>query len=357
MYLIDPAVYGSVFVLPRRLAENDLILAPGACLKALVFAFAHAGEPLTAEAVAEAAGLSPADAADALRYWAQRGYLKDDTAPKAAEKAEAASAEAEAQPEAPAAPEKKPKEAFDLKPSKPSYEMICKRLAEDPGVRELFSEAQMKLGRTIGTADQASLLLLYDYYGLPAEVILAVCEYARIHKKERNMGYIYTVGVDWSRRGIDSLEAADAELMLLEKMNTAWTAFAAAVKIPNPYPTAAQQKYIVKWTADWRFSLDMLVLAYEETLKNAGKASFPYMDKILASWKKDGIETPAGAAERERKFREDAIAKAAAKQTPGPRPAPRKKREDEGPASYDIDRAEEKMFTTVPKLKKKKKKE
>ena len=354
MYHIDPAVYGSVFVLPKRLAETDLILAPGACLKALLFAFAHAGEPLTAEAAAEATGLTPADAADALRYWARLGYLTDDTAPKAA--AEAAEPEAQPAP-VPAEPEKKPKEAFDLKPSKPSYEMICKRLAEDPGVRELFSEAQMKLGRTIGTADQASLLLLYDYYGLPAEVILAVCEYARIHKKERNMGYIYTVGVDWSRRGIDSLEAADAELMLLEKMNTAWTSFTAAVKIPNPYPTAAQQKYIVKWTADWRFSLDMLVLAYEETLKNAGKASFPYMDKILASWRKDGIETPEQAAERERQFREAAIEKAAAKQTPGPRPAPRKKRTDEGPASYDIDRAEEKMFTTVPKLKKKKKKE
>ena len=354
MFYIDPASYGSVFVLPKSITD-DLKLASGAYLKVLLLAFARAGEPLEADAVAEATGLSAEDAADALRYWAQRGYLTDGG--KTAALPAAAAETAAPAPQTPAEPEKKQKEAFDLKPSKPSYEMICKRLGEDPGVRELFSEAQLKLSRTIGTADQASLLLLYDYYGLPAEVILAVCEYARIHKKERNINYIYTVGVDWSRRGIDTLEAADEECKLLEKMNAAWTSFAAAVKIPNPYPTAAQQKYIVKWTADWKFPQEMLVLAYEETLKNAGKASFPYMDKVLAAWKSKGVDTPEKAAERERQYREDALAKAAERQTAKPRPSAKKNDPLASNApSYDMDKAEEKLFTTPPRLKKKKEK-
>lgn len=348
MYRIDPASYGSVFVLPKKLAESDLLLAPGAFLKVLLFCYARAGEPIEAEAAAKATGLSADDAADAFRYWAQRGYLTD---------ADVSAPAAASAPAAPAEPQKEKKEAIDFKPSKPSYETICKRLAEDAGVRELFSEAQMKLGRTIGTADQSSLLLLYDYYGLPAEVILAICEYARIHKKERGMGYIYTVGVDWSRREIDTLEAADAELKLLESVNSVWTAFAAAVKLQNPYPTTAQQKYVGKWTADWKFTQEMLILAYEETLKNAGKASFPYMDKILASWKSKGIDTPEKAAEQEQKHQEETLAKAAAQQAAHAKPAPRKKKtyDDEGPASYDISRAEEKMNTTVPKFKKKEK--
>ena len=353
MYYIDPASYGSVFVLPRSITD-DLILASGAYLKVLLLAFARTGEPLDAEAVSKATGLNTDDAADALRYWAQRGYLRDEDAAPAAE-APAIRTPAPA-PEPPAEPEKKPKEAIDLKPSKPSYEMICKRLAEDGGVRELFGEAQMKLGRTIGTADQATLLLLYDYYGLPAEVILAICEYARIHKKERNMGYIYTVGVDWSRREIDTLEAADAELKLLEGMNAAWKTFATAAKLPNANPTAAQQKYIVKWTSDWKFTQEMLLLAYEQTLNNAGKASFPYMDKILAAWKSEGTDTPEKAAEREKRHREDTLAKAAEQQAARAKGTPRKKNADpQNPPSYDIDRFEQRMKTTVPKLKKKEK--
>ena len=143
----------------------------------------------------------------------------------------------------------------------------------------------------------------------------------------------------------------------LEKMNAAWTSFAAAVKIPNPYPTAAQQKYIVKWTADWKFPQEMLVLAYEETLKNAGKASFPYMDKVLAAWKSKGVDTPEKAAERERQYREDALAKAAERQTAKPRPSAKKNDPLASNApSYDMDKAEEKLFTTPPRLKKKKEK-
>ena len=72
------------------------------------------------------------------------------------------------------------------------------------------------------------------------------------------------------------------------------------------------------------------------------------------------MDTPEKAAERERKFREDAADKAAlqqaARQGERPRTAPRKKKNDTAaPASYDIDRFEERLKTTVPKLKKKEK--
>ena len=350
MYVIDPKCYGSVFVLPGSVA-NELKLAADGYLKALVFVFANAGSPLDAASVAAGTGLSETDADDALRYWAQRGYLADPEKQLAAPQPAAASArEGTAQ--------KNEKELVSVKPSKPSYETICRRINEDGGVRELFGEAQLKLGRTIGTADQASLLLLYDYYGLPAEVILTVCEYARIHKKERNMGYIYTVGADWSKRGIVTLEAADDELKRLESVNTNWTAFAKAAGLKSAFPTPAQQKYLGAWLQDWGFSMEMILLAYEEMLKNTGKVSFPYLDKILASWKSAGVDTPEKAAARERKFREDAVNAAAEKQAAraAQKPAAKKnKTVYENPSSYDLDRAEHKMNTTVPKLKKKEK--
>ena len=350
MYIINPSSYGSVFVLPKSFT-SDLILASGGYIKALVFAYANAGAPFDAAAVAAGTGLSEADAADALRYWADKGYLADEKAAVPVTEQPAAAPEKEA---APAKPEK---ETIPLKPSKPSYETICLRLSEDAAVRELFSEAQMKLGRTIGTADQASLLLLYDYYGLPAEVILTICEYARIHQKERNMGYIYTVGADWSKRGIDSLEAADDELRRLENVNENWTEFARITGVRSAHPTQAQQKYLAAWLGDWHFTMEMISLAYDEMMKNTGKVSFPYMNKVLSTWKSAGVDTPEKAAERERKFREDTLAAAAAKAAAknNPNPASKNKTVYETPASYDIERAERKMNTTMPKLKKKEK--
>ena len=352
MYQIDPAAYGSVFVLPKRLVETDLLLASGNLLKVLLFAFANAGAELSAETCAAGTGLPAAEAADALLYWQKKGYLKEDTpAPEAAAEPEAA---ADA-----AAPQKETKAAVSLKPSKPSYETICTRMEEEPLVRALFNEAQLKLGRTIGTADQASLLLLYDYYGLPIEVILAICEYARIHKKERNMGYIYSVGVDWSKREIDTLEAADEELQRLESVNTRWVEFARRTGIPGSRPTAAQQKFLAVWLDEWHFSYEMLSLAFDEMRKNTDKTSFPYMNKILATWRQEGVDTPEKAADRERRHQEDLIRRAAEKAAPkaAAAAAPKKKNSTDtaGPASYDIEKAIHKMNTTVPKLNKKEK--
>ncbi len=352
MYIIDPDSYKAVFVLPAG-ALNELKLANGEYLKALVFAFAHAGTPQDAASVAEGTGLSPETAADALKYWAGKGFLADEAKPPVPAAADAAG---ETAPEK--APEKPKKETVAVKPQKPSYEMICKRLAEDANVRELFSEAQAKLGRTIGTADEATLLLLYDYYGLPVEVILTICEYARLNRKERSMGYIYTVGVDWSRREIDSLEAAEDELRRLESIDKNWPAFARAAGLKAPAPNAAQKKYLATWIEDWHFTVEMLTLACEETQKNAGKLSFPYINKILEKWRLAGVDTPEKAALEELKFREAQLA-AAAKRKPqaaAGQPQPKRSANDLlGPASYDLAKAEHKMNTTVPKLKKKEK--
>ena len=348
MYNIDPAVWGGVFVLPDRLRQ-ELKLCSGSFLKALAFVFMNAGVPADAEAVAAGTGLSPGDAADALRYWEERGFLRDaESAPVAADAPAPAAAPA-------ASAEKEPKQTVNVKPVKPSYDMICKRIAEDPGVRELFQEAQMKLGRTIGTADQASLLLLYDYYGLPVEVILAVCEYARLHKKERNMGYIYSVGADWSKREIDTLEAAEEEINRLNALDKNWPEFARVTGIKTAFPTTAQQKFLATWMEDWKFGFDMLALAYDEMMKNTGKVSFPYMNKVLATWRNDGVVTPEDAAAREKRFQEASLAAAAQKHTAKTAAARKSKTESAVPASYDIQKAAEKANTTVPKFKKKEK--
>lgn len=348
-YQINPASFGGMFALPARLTDELLSMASGGFLKVILFIYRHADAPLSPAEIAEGTGVAEAEVADALLYWTEKGLLLD-AAPAPA---------APAQTQAPAAQEPQippEKEVLRVKPQKPTYAMICQRIKESAAVRELFAEAQEKLGRTIGTADQASLLLLHDYYGLPVEIILTLCEYAHSHGKANNVSYIYSVGVDWSRREIDTLELADAEFRKLEGLNVRWTEFRRRTGIKNARPTAPQQKYFDVWTGDWQFSDDMLSLAFDEMSKNADGVSFAYMNRILAEWRRAGIETPEAAAERERRFREEkdaAAARRAQKKSPyGMRAQPQS---NSRPASYDIQKAMEEMKTTVPELKKKEK--
>ena len=350
-YTVDPGAYRGVFVLPAEIGDSFLRKCSAPLLKTILYVYRNADRVLEAADVAEGVGLTEDEAKDALSYWAERGFLTDGS--RAA--AQPAAAAAQDPPEK--APEITEKPHVDPRPQKPNYEMIRKRMQESEAVRALFTEAQLRLGRTIGTGDQGTLLLLHDYYGLPVEIILTICEYANSHGKANNLSYIYTVGVDWSRREIDTLELADAELKKIENVNTVWSAFRAQTGIKNASPTVPQQKYFAKWTDEWGFSLPMLTLAYSEMSKNTASVSFPYMDKILAGWKKDGVSTPEQAAERERRFTEEKE-KRAAERSGKKKDAYAQRAQTESaepPASYDIKRATERMNTSVPVFKKRKK--
>ncbi|MBQ6067073.1 MAG: DnaD domain protein [Clostridia bacterium] len=343
-YKINPAAYTGVTVLPSAIVEQHLKLAGLAQLKAVLCAFADPGKPLSPEEAAERCGLSPEEAADALEYWRGKGLLLAEDERPATE--EPAPAEPEKEPDKPA------RVYAEAKPTRLRRDQIAARLVESPEVGFLFTEAQARLGRTIGDGDQSSLLLLHDYYGLPVEVILAICEYARTHGKANNMSYIYTVGLDWSKREIDTIERADEELRHLESVHSRWGEFCDATGLRKGKPTAAQAKLFAVWLDEWHFPMSVIALAYEEMSKNTEKVSFPYINKVLANWHMHGVQTPEAVADEQKRFAEKQE-QAAAQKSKGYNAKAKPAEEYAQPASYDIARAEQKAKTSVPKLVKK----
>ncbi len=348
-YKINPAAYTGVTVLPSAIVEQHLKLAGPAQLKVILYAFTDPAGPFSPEKAAEACGLSPEEAADALEYWRGKGILLTEDERPAAEAEPAPAAEPEPTPDKPA------RVYADAKPTRLRRDQIAARIVESPEVGFLFTEAQTRLGRTIGDGDQSSLLLLHDYYGLPVEVILAICEYAKTHGKANNMSYIYTVGMDWSKREIDTIERADEELRLLESVHSRWGEFCDATGMRKGKPTAAQAKYFAVWLDEWHFPMSVIALAFEEMSRNtAGKISFPYINKVLANWHMHGVQTPEAVAQEQKRFakkQEQAAAQKAKGYNAKTKPAEKYAQ----PASYDIDRAEQKAKTSVPKLVKKEK--
>ncbi|MBR3767686.1 MAG: DnaD domain protein [Clostridia bacterium] len=350
MYKINPAKYTGVTVLPSEIAEKHLILASASQLKVIIYAFSKSGDFFDAETVSKGTGISLEEVNDALSYWKDTGFVLY-------ENEEIKFTETSSETQEKAAPEKKeePKKRETIplnNPSRLKYDEICTRIGESEEIRILLNEAQLKLGRTIGTGDQSSLILLHDYYGLPVEVILCICEYAGTKGKSTNMNYIYKIGVDWSQREIDTIDAADEELKSIQNVNAVWAEFSAAVSLKSSAPTTSQEKYISQWVNEWNFTIPMLVLAYEEMVTHTEKLSFSYMHKILSDWHKKGINTPEKAEEEKTKFIHEKEQKALE------RASGRKKQTEIKPdpnASYDIKRAEERARTSVPKVKKREK--
>ncbi|MBQ2759088.1 MAG: DnaD domain protein [Clostridia bacterium] len=354
MYKVNPEAFNGVFVMPKRLADEFLILSSEKQLKVLLYLYSHAYETPSEEEVSSATGIKKEELPDIFSYWEDLGMLiKSDaqlfvTKNEVSNKRENISVPEEKEPK---------KERINLKPSKPTHEMIRKRIVESEEVRVLFSEAQQCLGKTIGMGDQASLLLLYDYYGLPIEIILAICEFARTHNKSHNMNYIYKMGVDWSEREIDTIERADAEFKKIEAVNGAWGEFCAVTGMKKSKPTSAQSKYLAIWIDEWKFPMNILSLAFEEMSKyKGGEINFQYMHKILSAWHLKNVKTPEDVQKLQADFADMQDKKYASKNKKDVYGSVKPKaKESDKKASYDIEAAMKKAKTTVPVFKKREK--
>lgn len=404
MYYISPNSFAGVFAVPSALADTALKTVSGSFLKVILCIFRHCYEPITPEKISKHTGVPVGEVGDALIYWTQKGLLSEkapveevsnavsnglpDENPtgdtdgnqnkSAADDISFTEENAENIPEktggasvsvntgvssdggegTAAKADTKPRKTTAM-PGRLSYEIICKRINESENVRTLFSQAQTRLGRTIGTGDQSSLLLLHDYFGLPVEVILALCEYASVSGKGGNMNYIYTLGVDWSKREIDTLEEADEEFKRIQAIDKNWAPFCKITGIKKKKPTAKQSEFLSVWIDRFHFTMEMLSCAYDEMSKHTDEMSFPYMNKILTQWYNAGVDTPEKVRLHEEEFTENmvkAVAERAKKKKDAPNtPGGNNSASSGTPASYDIEKAQQKAKASVPTLKKKEK--
>ncbi len=311
-YKIHPSAWGAVFPVPSQIVDKHIRLAGATQLKALLWLLRHASDTVNIEELSAAIGQKPADTVDALQYWLENGIIATDDAtiedePKRRkDDIKTTSVEKETKDvvvqEAPAQTQQdnnknkdndkdKQKSLPALPVAKPNYEQILARAKESPEISFLFSEAQMKLGRTIGYEAQCAMLMMHDQYGLPVEVILMILEYA-VSVNKIAYSYISSIGRDWGEKEIDTIEKADEQITALRTVNALWKRFSAMAGLTNPRPTAAQTPYLRSWGTDLGYDAEIIFLAYEQMANHCQKLSLPYMDKVLKTWYNAGIKTP-----------------------------------------------------------------
>lgn len=163
----------------------------------------------------------------------------------------------------------------------------------------LVEEVQKRLGKVLSISDLKSLYAIYDYSGLPPEVILlAVSWSVEEHRRKYGAGrvprmpQIQREAVRWKERGVDSVEAAEAHLKRLTLLRDRTAQVLALLDIRDRAPVAKEKEYIAGWV-DMGFDDEAIRLAYERTIMKKQAMSWPYMDSILKSWHQKGLHTVA----------------------------------------------------------------
>ena len=178
------------------------------------------------------------------------------------------------------------------------------------------------LGKVLSPSDLKILYTLYDFLALPPEVLLTLTGWCVEQAKAKGPGRKPTLpqirreAYKWQKAGIDTLEAADAHLRRLTRLNQRGTELIQLLFGESRAPVAKEAEYLDQWIQKG-LPDDLLLLARDRTIYHLQSFKWSYMNGILNRWQAKGLTTVEAVEAYDRSHRP-----AYAKPRPAAGPAP-----------------------------------
>lgn len=197
----------------------------------------------------------------------------------------------------------------------PEYtsEEVVRRSGEEPAFRGVLAEAERLLGHTLSGADTRTLFGIYDYLGLPVDVIMELMHHCADEARLKygpgrvpRMRDIEKEAYIWANREIMTFEQAEEYIRSRARLRDEMEGVKRALGISGRPLAPSERKYVESWL-ELGFGAEALALAYDRTVTNTGQLKWSYMNKIVLSWHDKGLHS------REEIERGDAPRRSAAK--------------------------------------------
>ncbi len=267
--IFDMSLYGRFFMVPSDIVDLHLKDASESDLKLILYLLRNQNTKLSAELLQKDTGLSSSQIDNSFNFWREKGIMAEKNG------------------------------RFYLVNNivrknelTPDYDIseIQEKMVESEFSSFVFQYEEL-IGHTISKSELTKLYGIYDYHGLPFEVILTCVSYCKTLGKT-GIAYIEKVCASWSKNGINTLEKADKYLIEQEQFQKKVSKIKNLLGINRAF-TENEKKYISIWINDQKASPDLIKKAYDIAADRTGRLSFAYMNKILDVWAKLGLKTPA----------------------------------------------------------------
>ena len=215
-----------------------------------------------------------------------------------------------------------PQKLEDDRPPEYTSQDIAQALQDRKGFRDLVPAVEQLLGKVLSPSDLKILYTLYDFLALPPEVLLTLTGWCVEQAKAKGPGRKPTLpqirreAYKWQKAGIDTLEAADAHLRRLTRLNQRGTELIQLLFGESRAPVAKEAEYLDQWIQKG-LPDDLLLLARDRTIYHLQSFKWSYMNGILNRWQAKGLTTVAAVEAYDRSHRP-----AYAKPRPAAGPAP-----------------------------------
>ena len=211
----------------------------------------------------------------------------------------------------------------------PMFDKISVSLGEQPGYMaedtESYSTSELNYAQLVKKLEQTLAVFLtmrdkqniqeavqrYNWsYDLVYDIYV---KYYRDHRKEYEFGFFCRMAYGAQVRDKKSFQA------FVDGLNsTVYKTTEVLRKLGKKNsPSEPQKEMYLKWSASWKFTHEMILLAVDETT-SADNPPFNYLDAVLKEWAEKGITTPEALAQEKQRLEKTKAKPAAAgkKQNP-----------------------------------------
>lgn len=261
----------SVTILPNEFIDQYMAKADGEYVKIylLILRASQEGGDIHPDEIADQLDLTMKDVSRALKYWEKEGLLSGE---KKEEKKEEV-------PQAP--PVNSP---VPLKPSRNPMDITSIIEKKDLSLSQFMTESY--LGRPLTTTELNSMLYILEDLHFSSELYDYLVEYC-VSRDKKSFRYIEKVAINWFEENIDTVKKAQAQS---SQYNQGVFSVMKAFGLGNRNPGEKEMEYIKQWY-DMGFREEIIIEACNRTLIGTNQASFPYANKILLEWFKEGVST------------------------------------------------------------------
>ncbi|MBR6096007.1 MAG: DnaD domain protein [Oscillospiraceae bacterium] len=208
-------------------------------------------------------------------------------------------------------------------PPEYSAEDLARRADADPSYRAAVAETEQALGRVLNANDLRLLYAIFDFWGLPPDVIMLLVHYC-VEKYQTRYGpgrtptmrYVEREARFWSGCEVRSLDDAEQLITREREREQRIGQLKAVLQIRGRELTKTEREYAERWIG-MGFTPEAVALAYDQTVVATGRLTWRYLDRVLESWQERGLMRPedieaaqgrrARAAERPARSEEEKI--------------------------------------------------
>lgn len=158
---------------------------------------------------------------------------------------------------------------------------------EDPEIQELFFVIEAYMKKPLTVTQINNVLYWYDVLGFSNDLIDYLVEYC-VNKGHYSFRYMDRIALDWYENRIFTVEAAKADAESHNKTNYA---VIKSLGISGRDLAQSEKASIARWTEEWLFDLPLIEEACRRTIEATHQPSFAYADKVLETWRRNGVKT------------------------------------------------------------------